>query len=1467
MRLQRALRIVRKLYAARARRSYLGRTRAHIELRLLNTEEQSAFSKALVSGFADLPAVRFVDVYAELRRVVVTFAEDRYTLAELLAVVENAERSVGVHEAAFSDEPWEHPGDDETLERLVVGMAADAMGVAMGFGLRFSPLPASRLAGTLASVMSIVQTSPRLRRSLDERLGTNRADLGLSSGAALAQGLAQRPGSALVELVQKAGQLSAVRARRRVWELHEPELFQKPRFLEAPSRPTEPRPRPLPRGPIEEYADRAWVVSLGGFSVSLITTRSLQRAVAALYGGLPKPARHGREGFTAHLEGQLAGRGVLVIDREALRRLDRIDCLVLEGSLVARDRFELRGVACDPELDEAEARRLVLASFDAAHPLARKEHAGYVLEAFAPGALASSPELLEQGKELGARGGLVLSLSRAGRLLALCEVEWIPQTGIEELIAAAHEAQMRVVVASSDESALQGLSADDTISDNEGLLRGVRRLQREGRAVCVVASVSSPGLAAADCGIGLWREGETPPWGGHLLCRDDLSDVRFLIFATVAARQVAKQSVNVALGAATLGALVSAGGVLPNTARRVIAVVNAASLVSMANGARGGLSLSRRELPPPRDRTPWHALEARGTLFKLGTTEQGLSRREVVARRRDDERKRSSVGEFFEAVSDELFNPLAPLLAAGAGLSAAVGSFADAGMVGGVVVLNAVVGGVQRFRTERAIRELGRTARRRALVRRGGQLSTIDSSELARGDIVLLGPGDVVPADCRIIDEEALEVDSSSMTGESLPVKKTARASFEEQVADRASMLYEGTVLAAGRATAVVVAVGEETEARRGGVAQKRDASRGGVERRLRSLIDLTGPIAIGSGIGLIGAGLLRGRKLEDLVGSGVSLAVASVPEGLPLLATAAQLAAAGRLSAQGALVRNVRSIEALGRVDVICLDKTGTLTEGRIELAVVTDGRDLCSIEALDELHLQVLSAALRASEGPGSGSDPTDAALARSAARLSVLPDTSLPGWTRTRELPYGAGRSYHAVLGTDGQQQVITLKGAPEVLLRHSRDWRRGGELVPLDMATAMALNQHATELGRKGYRLLAVAERLASKDTLLDASSPSELVFLGFVGFRDRVRPTSARAIAELGSTGIGTVMVTGDHPSTAEAVAEEVGLLQGRELMTGSQLAELSDETLDRRIDSIGVFARVTPPQKVRVVRALQRRGRVVAMVGDGANDAPAIRLANVGIAIGERSTAAAQAAADIVLTDERIESLAHLVWEGRAMWASVRDAVSLLVGGNLGEIGFTLGAGLIDGRPPLSARQLLLVNLLTDVAPAMAIALRPPSLESLRQLAHEGPERSLGQQLNRDIVARAAVTTLGASSAWAISRLTAGHARAGTVGLVALVGTQLGQTLTSGHFSRSVVLTSLGSAGLLAGLVQTPGLSHAFGCRPLGPLGWATAITASAAATAAGNYFPGLVEAGLKKLRLDRPLFVEDLDAPPKLEV
>lgn len=1448
----------------RQRRVWVGARRAHIEFRQMNVEDLSAFVAAVGDSIGRMAWVRWVEVNPQTRRVIVEFEQGAYTQTELVHHVARAEQRVGVGNAAFAEHLGDHPADREPAERLGVEMGFDAIGLFMATLLRLSLLPASRLSSSAASLLAIVRTTPSLRRGLDRRFGLDRTDFVLSGLGSIAQGLAQRPLSCLVDLSHKGVLLREVRERGKLWIKYERELCQAPAGFDLLAALPGERPCPLPRGPIEEYADRAWVVALGGFAVSFLTTRSFQRAVAALFGGLPKPARLGRDVFSAELGRALSARDILVLSADALRRLDRVDCLVLDGSLVNRDRFRIGELLTDPTLTPQQARALIQELFDSERPLAIRRQEGWSLGPLSLLRAETEQSFRERAAAWAHKGALVLGLVRESSTVAVAEIQVVPRTGVEELIQAAHDADMKVVIASHDETVLAGMPADDTVGEGPEMRRGILRLQREGRVVCVVAPGGGLGLGVADFGVGLCRAGSPPPWGAHVMCQNELSDVRFIIDACRVARRSAKQSVNIALGAATAGALVSAGGLLPLTTRRVMTVVNLASLVAMANSVRTSAALSRRALPRPRDPTPWHALEASGVLARLGSSEQGLTYAEVRERRPPMPAAPSAVVELASAVADEMFSPLAPLLAAGAGLSAVVGSLGDAGMVGGVMVLNAVVGGVQRYRAERAIRDLARATRRRARTRRGGVLLDIDAEQLVPGDVVLLATGDVVPADCRVIDGNGLEVDASSLTGESLPVPKAAAPSFEENVPDRSSILYEGTTIASGEATAVVVAVGDDTEACRG-VGAKRTTTQSGVERRLRSLIDLTGPVAVGAAGALIGTGLLRGRRLEDLVGSAVSLAVASVPEGLPLLATAAQLAAADRLSRRGALVRNARSIEALGRVDVLCLDKTGTVTQGRIELSEISDGLEMEVPAGASAARLRVLAAALRATpEGePWSGFDPTDLAMVRASERLALGRDYDCSGWHRVQELPFEAGRAYHAVTGRSDQGLRMSVKGAPEVILPYCTRWERRGQATALDAELTAELHRTAAAFAERGLRVLAVAERVVGPDDRLELGRLMGLTFRGFLALSDPVRPTAAAAVERLRTIGVRPVMLTGDHPSTAEAIAVELGMLTAGRLITGGELGSLTDEELDAAIERVSVFARVTPSQKVRVVRAFQRAGHTVAMAGDGANDAPAIRLANVGVAIGEQSTAAARSAADLVLTDERIETLVTAIGEGRAMWASVRDAVSILVGGNLGEVGFTIAAGLVDGRPPLNARQLLLVNLLTDVAPAMAIALRAPSEQRMRSLADEGPDASLGKPLTRDIMSRAAVTALGAGTAWVVARLTGSRTRANTVGLLALVGTQLGQTVAAGGINRPVVTTSLASAAALGAIVQTPGLSRLFGCRPVGPLGWVTAIGASTFATTVGAKVPRGVERWLKLLRLEEVELARDPAALP----
>ncbi|HEX6242206.1 MAG TPA: HAD-IC family P-type ATPase, partial [Polyangiales bacterium] len=1195
------------------------------------------------------------------------------------------------------------------------------------------------------------------------------------------------------------------------------------------------RPAPLPEGPIERYADRAWAVALGSFGVSMMTTRSVTRAVAAGFAALPQPARMGRELFVNEVGRVFARHNVLALSKDALRRLDRIDCLVVPAEIVAReqfllgDAFALRDITRDAALNEA--RRL----FSSDRPLRVVSADGYTL---GPARLLVQPvdeALTTAMLEREQRGVLVLALTRGQEVASLIEVQIFPERGVADALSAARKLGLYVVVAADSSDAGESVHPDDMIGLSTGLVAGIQRLQREGRSVCFFGRGPSPGYAAADLGVALCPRESPTPWGAHLLCPDDMQVLSMLVESMSVARSVSTQSVRLAMGAAAFGTLASTSGRRASAsfaARRVMFVVNAASLAAMIDAVRR-TALVERRARPHLDPTPWHALSAQGVLARLGTSEQGL--RELpetlgVA----PARKSSALLELGQAVQKELMSPLSPLLALGAGMSAMVGSMADAGIVAGVGGINALIGGYQRFKTERAITQLVRVAESKVHVRRGGLIKSLPVSDLIRGDVIELAQGDVVPADCRILHAESLEVDTSSLTGESLPVQKSSAPSFAEGTADLTCMLHAGTSVAAGRASAVVVAVGEDTLAQRA-VLQMPDENRGGVEARLRELMRLTGPVALSAGAALVGAGLLRGRRVDDLVSTGVGLAVAAVPEGLPVLATAAQLAAAERLSRRGTLVKNPRAIEAVGRVDVLCMDKTGTLTEGRIELFSLHDGEQDEPLAQLSGSRREVLRAlAAAVARTRGVAVDPMDAAIVQAA--REALGAGYEAGFTRLAERAFESGRGFEAVLlgSPDGARMLV--KGAPELLLSRVTTIAAGEVVHPADSFRPQLLTA-IDDLAKRGLRVIAVAERQVSAAELEQASpqallsEPSQLHFRGFVAFRDPARASARPAIEGLARAGVRVVMITGDHASTAHAIAQEVGLPGAGNVLSGAQISQLSEQELEQATLHTTVFARVTPAQKVRVVRALQRAGHVVGMVGDGANDAPAMRIADVGIAVGKDCTEAARNASDLVLADARINTLVDLVVEGRAMWTAVRDAVSILVGGNLGEIGFTVAIGALTGSSPLTPRQLLLVNFLTDIAPSMAIALRPPSVRDLAALREATPQAALGAALDREIISRAIVTGMGAGGAWMAARMTGSRVRAGTVGLVGLVGSQLGQTLLRGGQSRSVMWTSIGSFAALGLLVQTPGVSQLFGCRPLGPLGWTTGLAASAGAT------------------------------------
>jgi cation-transporting ATPase I len=1445
------------------RRASLHGDRAMIEVRGVGRPDSAGYGIRLVQALEELGGVRWAGLNAPLGRVIVTLeGPESLPLADLVAVVDRVERDylavretperlgAGDDPSGAAPSPIDRGGVDQALWALAItgaGLVVSGVGAAA----RFTPLPAE-----LAALATVVDNQPRVRGWLETVLGRPATDVGLAVLSAAGQGLAGGRVGLAVDTVSRVAALGEARAAHGAWRAREGELLADPARARAEPVVIE-RPRPLPPGPVETYADQAVLAGLGGFGVALPATGHPRRAVNLALAAVPKAARLGREGFATGLGRLLAGRGAVVLDAAVLRRLDRVDTVVLDADVLVTGQVVLGEIVALAGVDASQVAEQLYALFRVSDPTAVRRRDGWVLGPLEDIAVRQRRGVAE-GQRLRRSGAVhVLGLAQGTRLMAVAGVVAEPCESVEALAAAGHRAGVRLVLAGPTPGVPSTL-VDTVLPGGQRLVGTVRELQAQG-AVVLLVSRQRGALGNADVGVGVTGTSGHPAWGAHVLVDNDLELAALLIEACGAARHNSRRGVFLSQAGSLLGgigALTGSGwGFGSGPGQAAMLGVNGAAAVAFTQGTWTAWNVGRRPLDPPISRIPWHAMPVGAVLDQLQASPAGLSASEVARRRRRGRQPELVQPSLVRAVAEELDNPLTPILAGGAALSAAVGSVTDAALVAGVSALSALVGGVQRLRTDRAIAALLANSAVTARVLRDGTPTSRPAEQLVSGDVVELRSGDVVPADCRVLEATGLQIDESAVTGEPFPVTKQRAPVVAATVAERVSMLYEGTSVAAGRGSAIVVATGTSTETGRSLAATRGAAPPTGVETRLAQITNFTLPIALGSAGAVIAAGLLRGRPLRESLGAGVSLAVASVPEGLPFLVNAAQLASARRLSAHGALIRNPRTIEALGRVDTLCFDKTGTLTQGRITLAAVAEATtEPVALDRLGDPQHRILAAGLRATPARRDGqplAHLTDQAVATGAQSAAITRDHDLPDWRPLAVLPFEPSRGYHATLGatdaTDATGQgdhaaLLSVKGAPETVLPRCTHLRSNGHDIPLDEPARARLRCQATQLAGQGYRMLAVAERSDRPRHRLDDEDVTGLTLLGFLALSDPIRPAAASSITDLRHAGIQIVMITGDHPGTAEAIASRLDVLNGGQIITGPELDTLDDAALDRLLPTITVVARGTPTHKVRVVQAFQRLHRTVAMTGDGANDAPAIRLADVGIALGRRATPAARAAADLVVTDDRLETIIAALIEGRGMWASVRQALGILVGGNLGEIAFTVLGAALTGQSPLNTRQLLLVNLLTDLAPAMAIALRPPDDSSTATLLAEGPEASLGTALTRDITNRALTTATAATAAWATARLTGRATRARTIALAALVGTQLGQTLAIGGPSPAVLASSIGSAAALVGIIQTPGLSHFFGCTPLGPLGWTIATSAATTATATTLLLPPLLD-------------------------
>ncbi|MEU8259659.1 cation-translocating P-type ATPase [Micromonospora sp. NPDC048999] len=1410
--------------------------RHHIEVHGVCQNGGDRLARQVEEALEQMPGVAWARVNAPSGRVVVAVEEPTPRMRELIATIARVER-VCPYEPDSEIPPPHPPEEGPRTPRTLGALASDALGLTISAATRV--LPFTPVPGEVSGFLAAIDLHPKLHALADRGIRADpRADLFFPLAEAVVQGLTGGWAGIVLDGAQRVVQWGEARAQLSAWTKAEPRLTGDPDRAVA-RVPKGQRPCPVPDGPAERYVTRVLAAGAAAGAGALPVAGG-KRSAALAISSLPKAPGNGREGYAAQLGRMLARRGVIAMDRSVLRQLDRIDTVVLDSAILGSDRGVLADLAPLPGADTAQVAAQAFALFDPATPNALHEADGWRLgpldrvDATNPGDTPDSRRLRESGSPL-------LGLAAGDALAALLRVEPEPAPGVDLLPTATRQAGLRLVIASDDDERYG--FADLVLPGGPRLAESVRALQRDG-AVVMVVSGDRAALGAADCGLGVAAPDDLPPWGAHLLVGDDLRIPAQLIDATGVARRMTRQNIRIAMAGSGLGALNAFTAAPEQLPGRTLAAVNGAGAIAFAHGVWRARRLPDRTRSPVPALTAWHLMPVETVLDQLDTDPAGLTSEEAQRRCRAATGDGGGPAGLLRVFADELANPLTPVLAAGAVLSATFGSLVDAALVGGVVGGSALVGAVHQRNTERSLAELLSRSAVTARVLRDGAEQVVPAEDLVRGDVITVGPGDAIPADCRVLTADGLEADESSLTGESLPVRKSPEPVVAAAVAERHSMVYEGTTVAAGHGTAVVVATGEETEAGRSLAMARQAPPASGVEARLGKLTSSAVPLAAGSAIAVAGAGLLRGVPLAETAATAANLAVASVPEGLPFLVSAAQLAAARRLAEHGALVRNPRTIEALGRVDVLCFDKTGTLTEGKLLLAGVGDGDDhYAPPDRLDETLRLTLAAALRATPmaaDPEELPQQTDRAVRRGAGNAEVTEQIGAADWVAVGGLPFEPSRGYHATVGRTADGLLLSVKGAPESVLPRCTTLRcRRDE--PLDEAGRNALHAMLAERARAGHRILAVAERRVPEETVTD-DQVNGLVFIGFLALADGVRESARPAVRRIRQAGVHTIMITGDHPATAEAIAATISPDHGEQrVATATDLDLLDDEALAERLMATDVVARCTPAHKVRIIQALQRLGRTVAMTGDGANDAPAIRLADVGIALGQRGTPAARAAADLVVTDDRLETIIATLVEGRAMWSSVRHALSILVGGNLGEIAFSVLTAAATGRSALTGRQLLLVNLLTDLAPALAIAVRPPASDRADHLLREGPN-TLGGTMTREIALRAGATTLGATAGWTVARWTGRDRRAGTVALASLVGTQLGQTVLAGGTSPTVLASTAASIGVLVGVVQTPGLSQFFGCTPLGPVGWTIAAGSALGATFANGALTRLVD-------------------------
>jgi Ca2+-transporting ATPase len=742
--------------------------------------------------------------------------------------------------------------------------------------------------------------------------------------------------------------------------------------------------------------------------------------------------------------------------------------------------------------------------------------------------------------------------------------------------------------------------------------------------------------------------------------------------------------------------------------------------------------------------TPWHTLPTEEVFALLKSSAAGLTSTEAaerLVRFGPNELQAAERISPWSILAEQFKNVLIIILLVAVVLSIFLGHGIEAIAIAVIVLFAVLLGFIQEYRAERAIEALREMAAPTATALRDGTDIKIPARELVPGDVIILHAGDKVPADARLTEAINLQIDEAALTGESNPVEKQTAplANPELAVGDRRNLGYAGTAATYGRGRAVVIATGMNTEF--GKIATMLQTIETG-RTPLQENLDRVGGILARAAFVVVGIiavlGLLRGQSFIDMLIFGIALAVAVVPEALPAVVTISLAIGVQRMVRRNALMRRLAAVETLGSTSVICSDKTGTLTKDEMTARKIYVAGNMLDVSGVgydpigefsvngqtakpdEELHVLLRAAALASDadivrdEEDGRWrvkGDPTEGALVVAAAKAGLTKAGLESQYPRVNEIPFTSETKRMTTLHATPDGDIAFSKGAPEIVLDSCTQQLTAGGYQKLDDRSRTVILDTAQQMASDALRVLAVAAK--SGATIQDAER--EMAFLGLIGMIDPPRPEAKGALHTCEQAGIKVVMITGDHPMTARAVADELGLLKNGRVVTGAELEAMSEIEFEEQVDGIEVYARVSPAHKLRVVTALQNKGHIAAMTGDGVNDAPALKKADIGIAMGITGTDVTKEAAAMTLTDDNFASIVAAVEEGRGIFGNIKKYLMYLLSSNIGEIGLMAGATLLGLPLPLSAVQILYVNLATDGLPALALAVDPPEDDLMKR--------------------------------------------------------------------------------------------------------------------------------------------------------